>query len=69
MTAVGLAGFNAADIQRHSVGKTDAQLRQQSTYSGAVSGNGLGGLGWGFGFNDASPWGIVSGEYPFLYWE
>jgi len=48
------------------VGKTDAQLKTQSTYSGAVSGDGLGGLGWDFGTTWKMP---AGGGYPVLYWQ
>jgi len=48
--------------------KTDAQLKTQSTYSGAVSGDGAGGLGWAFGSTDTAPWKMpAGGGYPILY--
>ena len=70
MTAQGNAKFNSSDTRYHGVSKTDAQLRQQSTYSNPVNGNGLGGLGWKFGNNDENPWVMpAGGGYPILYWQ
>jgi len=70
MTATGAGKFNTTNTWYHSVSKTDAQLRTQSTYSAAVNGDGLGGLGWKFGNNDANPWKMpAGGGYPILYWQ
>jgi hypothetical protein len=46
-------------------------LNTQSTYSNTVNGDGLGGLGWKFGGNDANPWKMPAGGsgYPILYWQ
>ena len=54
---------------RAGIGKSDAQLKTQSTYSGAASGDGAGGLGWLF--DGANPsWKMpVGGGYPILYWQ
>jgi hypothetical protein len=51
--------------------KTITQLRTKGTYSGAVNGNGLGGLGWKFGNDDNNPWKIDAAKnngLPYLYW-
>ena len=68
MSATGFA-FNTSDTMYHGVSKTDAQLKQQSTYSDATSGDGLGGLGWGFGSNETNPWRMPSSDYPIFYWQ
>ena len=61
--------FNT-DMAYHGVDKIDAQLRTQITYSGAINGDGLGGLGWKFGNDDANPWKMPDGGgYPILYWQ
>jgi len=58
------------DQMNHGISKTDAQLKTQSTYSGAINGDGLGGLGWKFGSNDAAPWKMpAGGGYPIFYWQ
>ena len=58
------------DPRNHGVSKTDAELKTQSTYSGAIEGDGLGGLGWKFGNSDAAPWKMpAGGGYPILYWQ
>jgi hypothetical protein len=50
--------------------KTDAELKTQATYSDAINGDGLGGLGWKFGNDDDNPWKIDEGNgYPYLYWQ
>jgi hypothetical protein len=68
MTATGSANFVVDS--RHGVSKTDAQLRTQSTYSAPINGDGLGGLGWKFGNDDANPWKMpADGGYPILYWQ
>ena len=60
----------AQAINQGFLSKTDAQLRQQSTYSDAIIGDGLGGLGWKFGSNETNPWKMPSGGgYPILYWQ
>jgi len=70
MTDPGAAKFITVNTMRQGVSKTDAQLRTQSTYSGAVSGDGAGGLGWGFGSDDDNPWKMPFGRgYPILYWQ
>jgi len=69
MTDPGAAKFNT-DTMRNGVSRTDVQLRTQSTYSDAVSGNGGGGLGWKFGSDNNNPWKMpVGGGYPILYWQ
>jgi len=63
---------DVTDTTLHGVSKTDAQLRMQSTYSGAVNGDGLGGLGWKFGNDDDNPWIMPSDGgyyYPIFYWQ
>ena len=68
MTAPGDAKFNSADTRYHGVGKTLTQLKQQSTYSGTIIGDGVGGIGWKFGNDDDNPWKMPSGGgYPILY--
>ena len=58
------------DPRKHGVSKTDAELKTQSSYSGAINGDGFGGLGWKFGNNDAAPWKIpAGGGYSILYWQ
>ena len=71
MTDSGNAKFYPEGISIHNgVSKTDAQLKTQDTYSGAINGDGLGGLGWKFGTNDDNPWKMPSGGgYPILYWQ
>ena len=70
MTDPGIAKFDSSDTRRHGVDKTDVQLRMQSTYSGAINGDGLGGLGWRFGSDDDNPWKMpAAGGYPILYWQ
>ena len=68
MIAAGSAALNTG-ASYHGVNKTDAQLKQQSTYSNTINGDGLGGLGWKFGTNDANPWKMPSGGYPIFYWQ
>jgi len=58
------------DPGNHGVSKTDAQLKTQSTYSGDINGDGSGGLGWKFGYNDDAPWKMpAGGGYPIFYWQ
>ena len=69
MIATGSAPLNTGSSY-HGVSKTDAQLKTQSTYSGAINSDGLGGLGWKFGSDDDNPWKMPSGGgYPILYWQ
>jgi hypothetical protein len=52
--------------------KTATELRTQSTYSDPVNGDGLGGLGWKFGNDEANPWKMdptKNDGLPYLYWE
>ncbi|MDR1451960.1 MAG: hypothetical protein LBI57_06505 [Helicobacteraceae bacterium] len=52
--------------------KTIGDLTTQATYDGAISGDGLGGLGWQFGDDDDNPWKIDASKnngYPYLYWQ
>jgi len=57
-------------VSYDGTGKTLAQLQAQSTYADPVNGDGLGGLGWAFGNDDANPWKMpASGGYPTLYWQ
>ncbi len=67
MSASGIAFVT--DVNSYGVDKTEDQLKTYSTYSSAVNGNGLGGLGWKFGEDDDSPWKWVEGSYPKLYWQ
>ena len=70
MIASGSAQFDATQTKYHGVSKTNAQLRTQSTYSGAIVGDGLGGLGWKFGNDDDTPWQMpADGGHPILYWQ
>jgi len=63
MTVTGSGGNNGTT-------KTLTELRTQSTYSDPVNGDGLGGLGWKFGNDDANPWKMpAGGGYPILYWQ
>jgi hypothetical protein len=66
-------GFsNQADSRYRGINKSDNDLKSQSTYSNAISGDGLGGLGWKFGYDNESPWvwGVFDGyPYPALYWQ
>ncbi|MDR1008264.1 MAG: hypothetical protein LBL65_06905 [Campylobacteraceae bacterium] len=52
-----------------SVLKTKSELQTQKTYSDDINGDGLGGLGWNFGNDDANPWQVTEDGYPKLYWE
>jgi hypothetical protein len=61
MTAGGIANFDSADALRHGVGKLDADLKRQTTYSNE--------LGWAFGGGDTTPWLMPAGDYPILYWQ
>jgi hypothetical protein len=68
MTIGGSSGNNG----NSGTSKTIADFRLQTTYAGAVSGNGYGGLGWRFGNGDGIPWKISSNKnngLPYLYWE
>jgi len=52
--------------------KTNVELRTRITYSNAIIGDGLGGLGWRFGNNDTNPWkweGTPTDGRPILYWQ
>jgi len=70
MADPGIAKFNSTNIELHGVDRSDAQLKTQSTYSDAINGNGLGGLGWKFGNDDDNPWQMpVGGGYPIFYWQ
>ena len=70
IVAPGAAKFNSADARLHGVDRSDTQLRTQSTYTNAINGDGLGGLGWKFGNNDDNPWQMPSGGgYPIFYWQ
>ena len=73
MTAAGDAQFNDTDTMTHGIDKTGAQLKTKSTYSDAVNGDGMGGLGWKFGNDDDAPWKMPSAgddyPYPILYWQ
>jgi len=54
----------------NGVSKTDAEFRTQTTYEGAIVGDGDGGLGWKFGNDDDNPWKMpIGGGYPILYWQ
>jgi hypothetical protein len=69
MTAIG-GSFNT-NTQSHGISKTEAELKTQATYSGVVSGNGYGGLGWNFGSDADNPWKMPAAGtgYPILYWQ
>ena len=70
MADSGVAKFNTIDKRFYGTGKTNTQLKTQTTYSNAVNGDGLGGLGWKFGINDDNPWKMPVGDgYPILYWQ
>jgi hypothetical protein len=69
MTINGVAHSGAYNNQS-GVSKTDTQLKTQTTYSNAINGDGLGGLGWLFGDSDSAPWKIeATVSYPYLYWQ
>jgi hypothetical protein len=71
-TATNRGGFSNASVPaNHGTSKTIAALKSQSTYSDAISGDGL---GWRLGNDDANPWkidpsGIKNNGYPYLYWQ
>ena len=70
MDANGEAKFDDADAERHGISKTGGQLEDKTTYSDDIIDNGMGGLGWKFGNNDAAPWTIPDGGgNPILYWQ
>ncbi|MDR1007046.1 MAG: hypothetical protein LBL65_00580 [Campylobacteraceae bacterium] len=63
---------NSGNISYHGTDKTEAELKIQETYSDAIEGDGLGGLGWQFGDNNTAPWKIESNKnngYPYFYWQ
>ena len=70
LTGVYLNMDPTVNTSKRGVNKTNAQLQTQSSYSDASNGDGLGGLGWKFGNNDANPWKMPAGGvgYPILYW-
>jgi hypothetical protein len=53
----------------HGFSKTEKQMKTRSTYEIAVKVDGLGGLGWLFGNDDAHPWKMPPSGYPILYWQ
>lgn len=63
MEARGAAKFsNDMDKKSHGISRSNARLKEQSTYSG--------GLGWKFGDDDAAPWKMpANSDYPVLYWQ
>jgi hypothetical protein len=68
MAATG--GSFTLDSASHGIDKTKDELKTAATYSDAVNGNGLGGLGWEFGNDAAHPWKMPEGGgYPVLYWQ
>ena len=71
MSDPGMGKFDTANPMLYGVTKTDAQLKAQTTYSGAINGDGLGGLGWTFGSTDDAPWKMPAGGtgYPIFYWQ
>jgi len=70
MTATGTGQFDTSNPRFYGISKTNAQLQTQSTYSDPVNGDGLGGLCWKFGNDDANPWKMpAGGGYPILYWQ
>ncbi|MDR1285110.1 MAG: hypothetical protein LBJ88_02795 [Campylobacteraceae bacterium] len=63
---------NVGNTTYHGTDKTLEQLKTKETYSDAINGDGLGGLGWQFGDNDTAPWKIDSNKnngYPYFYWQ
>jgi hypothetical protein len=59
-------GVTVSNSNINGIGKTDEQSKVQSTYSDAVIGDGLGGLGWDF----INVWKMPSsGGYPILKWQ
>jgi hypothetical protein len=57
-------------LANHGIDRSEGQLKTAATYSDAVNGNGLGGLGWLFGNDDEHPWKMPDGGgYPILYWQ
>ncbi|MDR1008537.1 MAG: hypothetical protein LBL65_08285 [Campylobacteraceae bacterium] len=63
---------NIDDTRYHGIDKTIEQLKTKETYSDAVNGDGLGGLGWKFGDNIDNPWvwgAFDDYPYPTLYWQ
>ena len=70
MAVAGGGVFNASDPMSYGVSKPIELLQTQATYDGAVNGDGLGGLGWQFGTDDAHPWQMpAGGGYPVFYWQ
>ena len=67
------AMFDVTDTMSNGIGKTDAQLKQRSTYEGAINGDGLGGLGWRFGNGGDAPWKMPptgsAHPYPIFWWQ
>ena len=67
---IGMTVTGDTSMADSGVDKTDDDFKDQSTYSAAVNGDGLGGLGWRFGNDDANPWKMpAGGGYPILYWQ
>jgi hypothetical protein len=69
---IGTPGANS----RNGTSKTLNELKDQSTYSDPIDGDGSGGLGWQFCYgasvpcDAAHPWKMPSGGgYPILYWQ
>ena len=58
-------------INQQANSPTRKKLSTLPSVSGAIVGDGLGGLGWLFGADD-NPWkwiGTAANPYPILYWQ
>jgi hypothetical protein len=64
------SAFNTTSAN-YGISKSLTVLQTQTTYSDTINGDGLGGLGWQFGNDDAHPWKMPSGGtgFPILYWQ
>jgi hypothetical protein len=63
---------NSSDTRYHGIDKTIEQLKTKETYSDAINGDGLGGLGWKFGDDVNNPWvweAFDDYPYPTFYWQ
>ncbi|MDR1451917.1 MAG: hypothetical protein LBI57_06265 [Helicobacteraceae bacterium] len=62
--------YEGSTSDLNGTSKSNEDLKTSTIYSDAVSGDGLGGLGWKFGDDDANPWQMREGnDYPVLYWQ
>jgi hypothetical protein len=65
--------YDGATTDHNGTSKSiDDLTTPTALYSGAINGDGLGGLGWQFGDDDDHPWKIDANKndgYPYLYWQ